>query len=389
MLCRMAQSKSSKAHEYDSIVIGAGLSGLIAANQLESTGRKVALIEALDILGGISRPVQTVAGQVDHTFKFLPVTDDSEETLTWLESVMHKPIERTIVDAPPVTYDEGKFKPFIGFGDQKVETAAEIDAYSKPSFYRFTNGVSDWIPALTESFTGTLMTNSYVTKMQVEDDFVIELLVNGSKRISGREVIFAATPQQLTRILPDIYATGRLRQRLLKGEFWTSINLDLIHKGQVTESEAVHILKGGSEEPSAGIFHPAKTLEDGSVVQVSQWMTLVPKDITEEAEIVGPALKQIKRQVKRAYEASLDGLIKERIVVSPTSHGDLTGLLGADGRWPKLNNLWLISSFLDEQKNLLGSIRQARRTLAALARAPAPVIERQNHHNQHRPQPTP
>ena len=46
MLLRMAQSKTIKTHEYDSIVIGAGLSGLIAANQLESTGRKVALIEA-------------------------------------------------------------------------------------------------------------------------------------------------------------------------------------------------------------------------------------------------------------------------------------------------------------------------------------------------------
>ncbi|MES2855877.1 MAG: NAD(P)-binding protein [Bdellovibrionota bacterium] len=89
MLLRMAQSKASKTHEFDSIVIGGGLSGLIAANQLESTGRRVALIEALDTLGGISRSSQTVAGPLDHVLKFIPVTADSEETFTWLESVMH------------------------------------------------------------------------------------------------------------------------------------------------------------------------------------------------------------------------------------------------------------------------------------------------------------
>ncbi|HVK60882.1 MAG TPA: NAD(P)-binding protein [Bdellovibrionales bacterium] len=384
----MAQSKTIKTHEYDSIVIGGGLSGLLAANQLESTGRKVALIEAHDTLGGMSRAAQSPAGAVDHVLKFFPVTDDSEEMFAWLESVIGRPIERTIVEAPPINYDEGKFKPFIGFGDDKVETAGEIDAYAKSRFYELTTPVNEWISALAESFTGTLLTNSYVTKMQVEDAFVIEILVNGSKRISAREVIFAATPQQLSRILPDEFVTGRLRQKLLKGEFWTGINLDLVHKGQVTESRAVHILKGANEEPSTGVFHPAKTLEDGSVVQVSQWVTLVPRDITDESELTGSALKQIKRQVKRAYENSLEGLLKERIVVSPTSHGDFLGTLEEDGRWPKLSNLWVISSFLDKEKNVSGAIRQARRTLASIAGEPATIVERDTDLHEEGPQPT-
>ena len=371
----MAQSKSSKIHEYDSIVIGGGLAGLLAANQLEHTGRKVALIEALDTLGGTSRPVSTPAGTIDHSLKFFPETADSEDMFQWLESVLNSPIEREIVEAAPVTYDEGKFKPFVGFGDQKVATAGEVDAYAKTRYYKLSSTPKDWIAKLTETFTGTVLMQSYVTKMQVDDDFVIELLINGSKRVSAREVIFAATPQQLTKLLPETHLPARLRQKLLKGEFWTSINLDLVHSSVVTESRAVHILKGANEEPSVGLFMDPVTTEDGRTLQVSQWTTLVPRDIADDSEITASALKQIKRQVKRAYEHSLDGLIKERIAVSPTSHGDLAGALPDDGRWPKLQNLWVIASFMDSAKNATGLIRQARRTLAAIAGEPAQAIE--------------
>lgn len=371
----MAQTKIDKTHEYDSIVIGAGLAGLLVANQLESSGRKVALIEALDQLGGTSRPVQTLAGMIDYSLKFFPETEDSESMFQWLESVLGSTIEREIVDAPPVTYDEGKFKPFIGFGDQKVSTAAEIAQYSKARHYKLSTTPKDWVNQLTESFTGTVFPQSYVTKMQVDDDFVIEILINGSKRLSGREVIFAAAPQQLTKLLPDTHVPTRLRQKLLKGEFWTSINLDLIHASKITDSKAVHILKGANEEPSVGLFNEPTQLADGRTVQVSQWTTLVDREITDDPEITASALKHIKRQIKRAYEHCLDGLLKERIAVSPTSHGDLVGALSDDGHWPKVQNLWVISSLMDSEKNVAGLIRQTRRTLAAIAGEPVQILE--------------
>ena len=374
MAQKISSAKSSarltKATEFDSIVIGAGLEGLIVAHQLEGTGRKVALVEAYDFLGGGCRPSQMPVGTIDYGLKFFPETPETDEALNWLEQVLGEKIERELIDAPPVNYDDGKFKPFVGFGDQKLATSHEVDAYAKGRFYHLSSTPKDWVPKLVESFTGTLLTQSIATKFQVDDTFVIEILINGSKRISGREVLFCATPQQLTRLLPEANVPPKIRQRLLKGEFWTSVNLDVVHRGTVTENRAVHILKGANEEPSVGVFYPTGKLEDGHPAQHSQWMTLVPKDITDDSEQVAAALKQIKRQIKRAYENGLDSIIKERIVVNPTSHGDFTNVLPEDGKWPKLQNLWVVSGFMDPCKNTIGAIRQARRTLAEIAGEP-------------------
>lgn len=370
----MAQSKTAYSTEFDSLVIGSSLSGLIAANQLEATGRKVALVEGLDALGGSCRPTSSLVGTIDHGLKIFPDTSETVEALTWLESLLDEKISAESVDAPPVTFDEGKFKPFIGFGDQKVRSAHEIDCYAQGKYLHLSSTPKEWVPKLASSFTGTLLTQSYITKIQVDDEFVIDVLINGSKRISAREVLFCAAPRQLVRLLPETHIPSRLKQRLVKGELFSSLNLDLVHSGIITDSRAVHVLKGANEEPNVGVFHHPVTDPEGNTSQLSQWTTLVPYDLVDDSELSASALKQIKRQVKRAYEASLIGLKQERIIVNPMSNGDLQGALDPVGRWPKLQNLWILSGLLDTSKNLVGSLRQARRTLASIVGEPAQVV---------------
>jgi len=384
----MAQSKIVKSDEFDSIIIGSGLAGLIAAHQLEGTGRRVALIEGLDVIGGSCRHSFNKAGPIDHGLKFLPDCKETHEALSWLSAVLDEEISFEIIEAPPLTYDDGRFKPFVGFGDQNVRTTHEVSSYSKDRYLQLASSPKDWVQRLTEAFTGAVNTQSYVTKFQTDDEFIIDAVINGAKRISGREVLFCAAPQQLARLLPETHVPAHLKQRLLKGEAWTSANLDLVHAGPVTDSRAVHILKGANEEPSVGLFYPPITDTAGTQLQVSQWFTLVPKDMADDDETVASALKQIKRQIKRAYEGSLDGLVQERIIVNPSSHGDLVGILPDDGRWPKIQNLWVISGLLDSTKNLLGLMRQTRRSLAAIAGEPALPILTDSDLAYSKPQPT-
>jgi hypothetical protein len=359
----MAQLKTPKAQEFDTLVIGAGLSGLIVANALEFTGRNVVLVEAVDHIGGASRMGSTQAGPIDHGLKLIPDSIAAHEALDWLEAVIGEKIERSVIEAAPVNYDDGKFKPYVGFGDTNVTTASEIEAQAVTRRLQLSSTPKDWVVKLSELFSGTLLTQSQVTKMAIEDGFVIESIVNGAKRISAREVVFAGAPNTLIPILPEGALAPRNRQKLLRGDFWTSVNLDLVHPHPITDSQSVHVLKGANEEPTVGLFHEPGLTEDGRTLQVSQWFTLIPRDQIDEEELVAGALKQIKRQIKRAYESALEGLVQERILVSSASHGSLLGAFDVPGRLPKIENLWLTSSFFANERNTLGTLIQARKVI--------------------------
>ncbi len=367
----MAQMKSSKAQEFDSIVIGGGLSGLIIAYQLEATGRKVALVEALDVLGGNSRPSKNAIGQTDHGLKFFPATPTALENLQWLETVLGESIGIQELDAPPITYDTGKFHPFVGFGEFTPEAAAELNYFASPKQLTTEKTPKDWVTRLSESFTGDVFLQSHVTKLQYDDSFIIEVTINGMKKLSAREYIFCAAPNSLGLVLPENIPSSRQRLRLLKGKFFTSVYLDLVHAKPVTDSQQLHMLKGANEEPLAGVFRPAVTREDGSAsgnqtVQQSQWVTFIRADLTDDPEQTANALKNIKRQVKRIYETAFEGLISERILLNPSSHGELEGMLAADSRWPKVDNLWIASNFFNPNRNLVGTLDQARKILSSM-----------------------
>ncbi len=368
----MAQMKPGKSQEFDSIVIGGGLSGLLVAHQLEGTGRKVALIEALDVVGGTCRPQNSVIGPIDNGLKFVPSTPVARANLEWLELVLGQSLSLEELDAPPITYDNGRFQPFVGFGAFEPEAAGELAHFAAPKRLVTASTPKDWVRTLVESFTGATLLQSHATKLQYDDGFLIEILINGTKKLSAREYVFCAPPQRLAPLIPESAASSRQRQRLSKGPFFTAVYLDMIHAAPVTDSRQLHMLKGANEEPLAGVFHPAVTLDNGERAQHSQWCTFLRADLTDDAEETANALKRIKRQVKRVYETALDGLISERIMVAPGSHGEIEGLLGENQRWPKIDNLWVASNFFNPNRDLIGTLDQARKVIANFS---APLLE--------------
>jgi hypothetical protein len=144
--------------------------------------------------------------------------------------------------------------------------------------------------------------------------------------------------------------------------------LDLLHNHPVSDLQNIHVLNGTTQDefgPCVGALQaPAEV--NGENLQYSQWLTFVEDEEAEDTEIIGFALKKIKRQIKRAYPDALENLKFERILVVPSyaGHGDLK--LSANQSLAGVENFWVGSSQVHVQKNLLGALLQAELITSSL-----------------------
>lgn len=356
------------AHIYDYAIIGSGLTGLSIAAALSRETKNIALIEGADVPFGVNKKVNFPTGPMNNGLRFVPDSVLSEKALRFLENLLNTKVVDTVSEEAPITYESGGFKTFLGFGDTPPAFYEELAYFTSSKRLDLAMEPYEWTQALFEKFQGEFMQRSYVTKFHQEGEKVTHVTINGSKTLHAHNFIFAGTVKDLAILLPDDAISIRARSKLSKNTYWTALCLDICHAKPVTESTAMHILNGTTQDeigPCAGRFLPAVVTENGPL-QASQWMTFIEQEVTEDSEVVGMALKKIKRQIKRAYPEALDNLKLERIFVAPIIAGNGDIKLSANMTIPELENLWIASSTVNEQKNLVGSLLQAEMIVASL-----------------------
>jgi protoporphyrinogen oxidase len=356
------------AHIYDYAIIGSGLTGLSIAAALSRETKNVVLLDGLDVSAGANKQINFPTGPINNGIRFVPDSVLSEKALGFLENILGQKVIADVSDEAPVTYDSGNFKTFLGFGENPPAFWEELSYFTSSKRIDLHLQPYQWAQLLMEKFTGDFMPRSYVTKFQQEGERVTSVTVNGSKTIHAQNFIFAGAVRDLALLLPEDAISTRARAKLSKNSYWTALCIDLCHGKAVTESTAMHILNGTTQDeigPCAGRFLPAVEV-DGNMIQASQWITFIETEATDDSEVVGMTLKKIKRQVKRAYPEALDNLKSERIFVSPyiAGNGDLK--LSANQTIPSLDNLWVSCATLSEQKNLVGALLQAEMIVASL-----------------------
>lgn len=335
---------------YDYVVVGSGLTGLIIANRLSQETDKVLLLESGDHAGGwLCRP----------HLPFYPASESSTRSLQNLENLLGMKIFGDATESMPVTFDSGEFKPFMGFGDKAPDFYDEVAFYCAPQMLQLKLTPTEWIAQLINNFKGTVATKSIVTRFQVENGQVQNVLVNGTKKIQGRNFIFCGDIKDLERLIPHDFNGPKVRTKISKTKTWSRVTLIIDHKTKVTDSEQLHILMGTAQDEivtCVGKFNNNQSL----------WTTFVADEEAEDPEITAHALKRVKRQIKRAYPDSFPEGITEKIVVQSGFGGHFDIKLNANQTWPDLENLWMGSAAFQVDRNLIGALKQSWLVLASL-----------------------
>ena len=337
---------------YDTIIVGAGLSGLWLSHRLRASGEKVALLEAREHLGGRYRHQSVDQPYGSPNVEFYPATNEVVDLLRWAQSLAPLPFQITTTEHRPQIFDDGKWKAFAGFGETNFQSVGELGAFAHAHEAVVEPGLEHLVRALVEQLPLEAQTLAQVTAIKFNDAGHAEVTVNGDKTVVGEKLIFTAHPTRLNDLIEGETLAAKHRTRLAKMVAWTTVTLELNHEPPLEADAAVRVFNHNAKD-----FEPVVGRVFGSR---SKWMTLVPDEREMEHEFIGQCIRHIKRQLKRAYPLALDGELKEKIYVQANAFGQ-NALKTKDGiRFPELKNLYLANHGLGTLGGILGSLEMAR-----------------------------
>ena len=339
-------------NSFDTIIVGGGLSGLFLAHRLYHSGKSVALFEARESLGGRFRRQSPSHPYSSPGLDFIPATKEDLDVLEWLKNLSPIPLNIETREHHPQLYDEGRWRPFVGFGNQDFASIGEISSLSHTQELIVNPGLDHLVRALVEQLPITAHTLSEVTGFSVTNGRVTEMTVNGDKSYRADRFIFTGYPTALAACIPDADLSAKNRTRLAKMESWTAVTLDITHAVPLADDPSIRIFTHSAKE-----FQPVF----GRVLGLrSKWMTLVPGERGTEHEFVGQCIRHIKRQLKRAWPQGLEGDLQEKIYVQPNAYGQHSLKTKETFRWPELPNLYLANHGLSTLANELGALEVAK-----------------------------
>lgn len=378
-----------KELEYDIAIIGSGLAGCVAARTLSQNGfSSFVIIDTEANFGGTTRALPKGEAVCDFGLKQIPAIPGQEILTQEFTQIMNKLLDVRFEqrETPLVTHaksgDGHDFQPFVGFGEKTPAEREVLDYYLQTQALAPNQPVYTWAPQLLEGIDGKLLPRSQVTRIEVENERITALIVNGDKKIHIKRVIYTGHPLGLEALLPPTVLPAKTRQRFSKTKFWTAVNLDLRHLLPIEARDGLHVLVGPGEEPRVvlGLIH---NLHDGG--QHSHWLTFTSSQEVDE-ETTASALREMKKLIQKSYPKIFDSK-QEKVLVTPKSHGTLGGKNESDSALTGVKNLHITSGMLEMVPNIVGTVVRAHSaTLAAIREigrvsptenkaAPEPILE--------------
>lgn len=354
---------------YDYAIIDSGVCGRLIAYELAKKSHSVVLLETREALGPQRVFVETSKGRLKGHLEVFPETNENRELLNWFGEVIHDNTTQKTYSQSPVTVESGKLVPFMGFGDKKFQSIDQVSYYNFNEVLPLSCSPEEWILQLDEIAQVEKFSGVEVTSIEVEEDKIANVTINGDKTIFANNFVYCGSIKEFAELIPIEAIPAKVRQRIAKTRTWSTVSMHIEHNEPMTDNYSLHFLMGSKTdfEPCIGRFFEPSSKDNNEKTQYSIWFSLVETELVEDPEHLGSVLRNMKRQIKRAYENLFDSVKNEKIVVDRESHAHFQLGLKSEMHIPSLNNLTLASSQLATNIDFLGEIEMAQKTINSLS----------------------
>lgn len=326
------EKKLAKAYDY--ILVGNTLGSLALGQRLKSQGHAFCILDS-DQMSSHGLKYFPAIEQMVYTH--LPANSkpaDHELFMAGLRDLALNIADPQVVSGPPLTFDKGQFKSFIGFGDGKVEAMDEYRFLCDTETLIVPEQPEQLWQELSASLEDHVFADQQLTDLIFTDSALVEVVTNGKNTIKGHQFVFF---NHLDWFLDRLaHHDTSLAPKLKKLKWYSSISLIFHHpeQPQAFEYNTPYLLMGSKEQPCLGQFSQL----GGKLI--SRWQSYISAEMTRDSETVGTAVKEIKKQVKRAFGEVLGTLANEQIIIHQAERSDLTPFMK---KLSSFNNLYLCS----------------------------------------------
>lgn len=280
---------------FDFVIYGASLEGLLVAQYLQNKGLNVLVLEPSAKVGDIFAPVCFRETCVVNLFSTLMQKEMAS---------LPRPFETQNISLMPLTFEKGHLEPFVGFGESAPQYVEYLSPWTQGQTLDLDPSLCSFLKAIPESGLA-IRFQTTITSLTISSEKISEVIINDKEKILAKNFIFTLHPNQILDLLQGHAHSSKIFTQLSKTQSWAAIQLSLVHAKPVTDNDQIHILYGTQKNPVISLGRFKNT--------TSQWMSFLPSDEQDIHEQGVVALKEMKRQIRRAYPNAFDQISFEKI----------------------------------------------------------------------------
>lgn len=349
--------------KHNLVIIGSGIEALVLAGAALKKGLSVAILDSASKLGGSLAPLDYHGSQIDSLYSRLPNSQENRDIITRLDSHLpyFEPVQ--IAEQERITFEKGQFEPFVGFGENAPKAIEMLSPFSSQEKIKTRLNIAQLVQRLSEK--ADIHLNCTFTDILIYNKKIASITVDEKKKFESDFFIFTKHPAELADILPQNTLLPKTVSKLSPQNAWAYLNLLCVSQNPAAESTACHILYGTQKDPQVcvGEFYQALNTQNVPVFY-SQWISFLDQDTQDLSEDSVQALKEMKRQIKRAYPQAFDGLVFEKIALFEDAKASIELNSKNFGQLNELENLLLCSHhMLPDPHIFAASLHAAANTL--------------------------
>ena len=330
--------------QYDHIIIGYNLASMSFAYELSKQNQNFVVIDAKHLGSSPIKRLASLEKRVSTRISFTPnFEEDDNETPIWGEITKH--------EGTPTTFDKGEFKSFLGFGEKKIQSLDAVSTYCSVENYVPQLTAEEYWNKILENTENKIFLDQQVTDIEYNEEAVSKVVLNGKTNLTGKNFYFF----DHFEFLYERMASEMKKQasQFAKAKWHSSVNL-IIHHNQEPEawnSDEIYLLMGSKEQPCLGQF----TRVNGELV--SRWESFFPSELTADDEMTGMMVKEIKKQIKRAFKFPEGTKDYEHILVQDRVYANFEKLTVENGSLSHFANLFAFSPLFELKTGWMQEIR--------------------------------